>query len=193
MIFNFGSGSYWELMTDNIISSASSKAYSNDFSYSQILPYFLLSQELEVVVSSDKKYFNSTIFVSKDYWAKFFCMTRLSVPSKLPIVVDGAQYSLTSGSWVLQYNLTHMLSDNRYSVYTNVLRDDFSLLTITSVFKSSVWLERELSDFTNLNFIGLLDTRRLLLDYFEQKTSWQTHINNDKNFNESLYDVMLSY
>jgi len=64
-----------------------------------------------------------------------------------------------------------MLSDNRCSVYTNVSRDDFSLLTITSVFKSSVWLERELADFTGLNFIGLLDTRRLLLDYFEQRTS----------------------
>jgi len=32
-----------------------------------------------------------------------------------------------------------------------------------------------------------------LLDYFELKANCQTHINNDKNFNESLYDIMLSY
>lgn len=180
-------------MTDFVSSSFGIKVQCRGVFYSQMLPYFLLNQQLKVVVSSDKKYFNSTVFVHKDFWGKFFCMAKLVVPSKLPIIVDGLQYSSSTNSWIFQYNLTHLLSDNRYSVFTYVERDDFSLMTTTSVYKSSVWLERELSDFTGVNFIGLLDTRRLLLDYFEQKANWQTHINNDKNFNESLYDIMLSY
>lgn len=158
-------------MTNSTTISANTTAQSLNHSYFCTLPYFLLNQQIEVVTSSDRKYFNSTIYVDKNYWAKFFSMTKLSVPSKLPVVVDGAQYSIQSGNWVFQYNLTHLLSDNRCSVYTNVTRDAFSLLTITPIFKSSIWLERELSDFTGLNFIGLLDTRRLLLDYFEQKAS----------------------
>jgi len=180
-------------MTEITSSSLGTGARSRGVFYSQMLPYFLLNQQLKVVVSSDKKYFNSTIFVTKDYWGKFFYMAKLSTPSKLPVIVDGIQYSSSTNNWIFQYNLTHLLSDNRCSVFTYVERDDFSLLTTTLVYKSSIWLERELSDFTGVNFIGLVDTRRLLLDYFEQKTNWQTHINNDKNFNESLYDIMLSY
>lgn len=180
-------------MTEYTSSSLGTGAQSRGVFYSQTLPYFLLNQQLKIVVSSDKKYFNSTIFVTKDFWGKFFCMVKLVTPSKLPIIVDGVQYSLNTNNWIFQYNLTHLLSDNRCSVFTYVEREDFSLVTTTLAYKSSVWLERELSDFTGVNFIGLLDTRRLLLDYFEQKTNWQTHINNDKNFNESFYDIMLSY
>lgn len=162
-------------------------------SSNQYLPYFLLNQHLYVLVSSDRKYFNSTVFVDKNFWAKFFTLGKLTVPTKLPVIVDGIQYNPGSSNWVIQYNLTHLLSDNRCSVYTILSRDDFSLLSTSATYRSSVWLERELSDFTGINFIGLLDTRRLLLDYFEQKMSWQTHINNDKNFNEVLYDITLSY
>lgn len=173
--------------------STSNEVQRLNISYSPTLPYFLINQHLKIVVSADKRYFNSTVYVDRNYWARFFCMTKLTVPSKLPIIVDGIQYTTAANTWVLQYNLTHLLSDNRCSAFTYVSRDDFSVLTTTFTFRSSVWLERELSDFTGINFIGLLDTRRLLLDYFEQKTSWQTHTNNDKNYNESLYDIMLSY
>ena len=93
----------------------------------------------------------------------------------------------------MQFNLTTMLEDERLSLYTTVSQTDFALTTTTTIYPSSVWLERELGDFTGLNFLGLVDTRRLLLDYFEPKMSWQTHISNDKNYNESLYDISLSY
>ena len=66
-------------------------------------------------------------------------------------------------------------------------------MSVSPVYASCVWLERELSDFTNINFIGLTDTRRLLLDYFEEKTLWETHISNDKNYNNTIYDILLAY
>lgn len=62
-----------------------------------------------------------------------------------------------------------MLFDNRTNIHTVIALKDFSLNSVSSVYQSCIWLERELSDFTNINFIGLTDTRRLLLDYFEKK------------------------
>lgn len=162
-------------------------------SHTQFLPYFLLNQYLVVLVSADSKYFNSVLYVDKNYWAKFFTLAKITLPARLAVIVDGLQYGVTQSDHVVQFNTTQLLNDSRLSVYTNVPRAHYFLATTSYTYKSSIWLERELSDFTGINFTGLLDTRRLLLDYFEPKMIWQTHINNDKNFNETLYDVMLSY
>lgn len=86
-----------------------------------------------------------------------------------------------------------MLADERVTVHTSVRPSSYFIPTVSTIYKSCVWLERELSDFTNINFLGLTDTRRLLLDYFESKQAWSTHISNDKNFDNTLYDVCLSY
>lgn len=135
------------------------------------LPYFLLHQSVCVLSSTDSKYFNSTVFVDRQLWARFFSMNLISVPSRLPVIVDGIQFCSNETSWVVQFNLTHLLSDNRCSVYTTVPLTDSCLITVSSIYRSVVWLERELSDFTGINFLGLMDTRRLLLDYFEPKTA----------------------
>ena len=161
--------------------------------HNQFLPYFLVNQYLMVLVSNDSKYFNNILYLDKNYWAKFFTLTKLTFPTHLTAIVDGIQYSSTQSEHTVQFNTTQFLNDTRLSVYTNVPRVDYCLPTTSCVYKSSVWLERELSDFTGINFTGLVDTRRLLLDYFEPKMGWQTHISNDKNFNETLYDIMLSY
>jgi NADH:ubiquinone oxidoreductase 27 kD subunit len=44
-----------------------------------------------------------------------------------------------------------------------------SVSSLTQVYASSVWLERELSEFFGIYFSGLLDSRRLLLDYTKPK------------------------
>ena len=61
------------------------------------------------------------------------------------------------------------------------------------IYYTEVKGKQEGNNFTNINFVGLTDTRRLLLDYFEEKASWSTHISNDKNYNHILYDITLSY
>lgn len=156
-------------------------------------PQFLLNQATICLVNRNSKYFTKHYYLNRTLWAKFFLLQRLDLPQRLAHVVDGAQFSSSSNTWVLQYNLNVMLTDDRTTVNTSVNSNKFYLSSVSSVFKSCVWLERELSDFTNINFIGLSDTRRLLLDYFENKQVWQTHVANDKNFNNSLYDVCLSF
>ena len=118
---------------------------------------------------------------------------KIQIPNKLLYVADGLQFPTAVGSWVVQFNTNGMLTDSRLHLATVLPVSDYSLITSSTLFRSSTWLERELSDFTNIYFSGLTDTRRLLLDYFEEKQVCQTHVSNDKNFNNNLYDVNLSY
>jgi NADH dehydrogenase (ubiquinone) Fe-S protein 3 len=40
-----------------------------------------------------------------------------------------------------------------------------TIQTIFSLYKSSLWLEREMLEFYNINIVGMVDNRNLLLDY----------------------------
>lgn len=160
---------------------------------SPLSPQFLLSQSLRCLINSHSKYFSKTFFIDKNLWLRYYFMLKLQLPCLLPYVVDGAQHRVDSDSWIVQYNSNSMLSDERVSTCTTLSSGNFFLITTSTVFQSSIWLERELSDFTGINFLGLVDTRRLLLDYFEDKQQWQTHISNDKNYNNSFYDIFLAF
>lgn len=119
----------------------------------------------------DSNYCTKSVFLFRSLWAKFFLMSKLDLPSKLYFIVDGVQFKANSSSWGLQFNATRAISDSRVSVSTYVPVTDYSLPSTSTIYFSTVWLERELSDFSGINFLGLVDTRRLLLDYFEPKMS----------------------
>jgi hypothetical protein len=157
------------------------------------LPQILFGQTLYFLYDTRSRYFLKTVFIDKYLWPKYFLAASLQLPCPLFFVVDGVQYVNTSFSWTFQFNSSTMSTDDRTNVFTKVYSNSFWLPSISSIFSSALWLERELSDFTGINFVGLLDTRRLLLDYFEEKQVWQTHISNDKNFNNTLYDSFLSF
>lgn len=186
--------SYWVMMGFTLKDGSLGVNFRRTVSsFSTHLHYFLFAQSLFSVVSGDTKYFTKQVYVNSSFWPRFFLLNKLVVPNTLSIIVDGAQYRLNNLSWVVQFNTTSMLLDNRVNVYTNASLKNFSLLSVSPVYSSCIWLERELSDFTNINFVGLTDTRRLLLDYFEEKASWDTHISNDKNYNNTIYDIALAY
>lgn len=169
-------------------------AHSAKFGFQQHINFFsiLFNQTSYVTLSTSDRYFETNTVLDRSSWAKFFFYTKLTVSGRF-YIVDGFQFATERGSWVVRFNLNNFSSDTRLSCSTLLLSSSFFLQTTSSSFKSSVWLERELSDFTGLNFLGLSDTRRLLLDYFEEKKTWQTHISNDKNYNNLIYDVTLAY
>lgn len=86
-----------------------------------------------------------------------------------------------------------MFNDTRINVVTSIYNDFYQVTSTTCMFNSSVWLERELSEFTGILFSGLIDSRRLLSDYCGEKAAVKTHINNDKVFNNVFYDILLSF
>ncbi len=171
----------------------SRRVYSATFSSRTPTPFYLLNQTSFCLITNPMHYFTQHYHVSKNLWSKFFILFKLDTPYRLPYVVDGIQFATPGNVWIVQFNLNTMLTDERTTVHTSVKPSSFYIPTSSTAFKSCVWLERELSDFTNINFLGLTDTRRLLLDYFESKQVWSTHVSNDKNFNNTLYDVCLSY
>lgn len=152
----------------------------------------LLTQTLFVGSQSSDRYLSYFFFIDKNLWSKFFFYSLLNVGVRCG-VVDGIQFDSASSHWSVQFNLTSFSTDRRFSCITLLTRSGFYLTTTAWSYKSSIWLERELSDFTGLNFKGLVDTRRLLLDYFEEKHVWQSHISNDKNYNNLFYDITLSF
>lgn len=154
---------------------------------------FLLGQNLVHLCVSFSRYDTNINYLDAGFWAKYFFLLKLHIPCVLSYVVDGAQYKATPSHLAVQFNVNDMVSDIRASAIALVAHESFALSTIGQIFPSSIWLERELADFTGLNFTGLRDTRRLLLDYFEDRQAWQTHLPNDKNYNNSLYDICLVF
>lgn len=154
---------------------------------------FLLNTTSIWLFTTNPKHSVNAVFVERVFWAKLLLLMKIQVPNRLFYVVDGAQFPATATNWVVQFNTNTMLSDTRVHIITSLPVNDLTLTTTSTLFKSSTWLERELSDFTNIYFDGLVDTRRLLLDYFEEKQVYQSHVSNDKNFNNNLYDVSLNF
>lgn len=162
-------------------------------SSSSIYTQFLLSQTSYCLFNSQTKYFCKIFYVDKNFWFKNFSLSRLHANAPLTYVVDGSQSRLNADLWALSFNSNNMLSDERALFLTRVSTKSFFISSLSRLFPSTIWLERELSDFSGLSFLGLTDTRRLLLDYFEEKKVWSTHISNDKNYSNVLYDITLSY
>lgn len=160
---------------------------------SSLYTQFLLNQTSYCLYNTQTKYYCKTFYVDKNLWFKNFASTKLQICTALTYLVDGAQSRSNANIWTLAYNTNNMLTDERNLFLTQISTNFFYISSISKLFASSVWLERELSDFSGLNFLGLTDTRRLLLDYFEEKKNWSTHISNDKNYNNILYDITLSY
>ena len=133
------------------------------------------------------------MYVDSLYWLKPFLSPLLSVAHKGFYIIDAVQYKSINSSLVIHYNTTTMLNSNHLNIFTIIYNNNLKLSSISTLFNSCTWLERELSEFTGVVFLGLSDTRRLLLDYFEYKQVWQTHINNDKFFSSRLYDITLNY
>lgn len=109
---------------------------------------------------------------------------------KGPYIVDAAQFSNTLKTSTLVYTLNCMLDDKVFNINIDINRDLYIVSTLTTLYKSSIWLERELSEFTGLVFSGSLDSRRLLMDYTDCKGSTTIQNLDLKIFSNSWYEVI---
>lgn len=153
---------------------------------------FLLTNSMVSVYTVSNKYCLQLNYVERELWAKNFLLQKICIPNKLAYIVDGVQFS-SENELVVQYNCNSMLSDLRVNYYTELSRSSLSLVSVSTIYSSACWLERELSDFTNIFFLNASDTRRLLLDYFQVKQEVSTHINNEKSFSNMFYEVIFNY
>ena len=155
-------------------------------------PIFLLNYT-HYCVDIFSKYYFKTIYVDRFFWVKPFLYSLLDLSNRSFYIIDGVQFKHKDTHLIVQYNSNTMITSNHLNFFTKLPLACLNLISISSLFRSSTWLERELSEFSGITFLGLLDTRRLLLDYFESKQIWQTHIGNDKYYNSNLYDITLNF
>ncbi len=175
------------------LNSNSSLATSGANQLNVINSGFLISENTTVLYSSSNKYVNQILYVDQTYWAKINLLSRVTLPNNLLYLVDGAQFTSKGNITTFYYNYSSFSLDIRYSVYTSINSQNFQLLSISSIFSSSLWLERELSDFTNIFFCGLYDTRRLLIDYFQEKKYYVSHSKEFRSFSNFYYEVVINY
>lgn len=82
----------------------------------------------------------------------------------------------------INYFFSDVLNGTRYNLLYKV-KNNSNITSISSIYNSSVWVERELSEFNKINFIGIKDSRRLLTDY----TIF--NINNNNSFNTIISEL----
>jgi len=167
--------------------SKSRKIFNQDY-------LILLSGWIRYSYNLSDRGFTKSVAIPKAFWIYFFTNQSIDAPNSLFYVMDGLLFQTRGGSELtFQYNCNSLTTSSRINVSTHVSISNYSLASISSVVNSTTWLERELSDFSNILYIGLTDTRRLLLDYFEPKGLSQTHISNDKNYNNLVYDTNIVF
>lgn len=101
--------------------------------------------------------------------------------------VDITAFTFSKTNTVYTHNLFYNYS---FNLYINCVNNNSNQQTLTTLFFNRIWLEREVLEFFPITYIGLSDTRPLLLNYgdninylsratsvqpnFELKTSWHS-------------------
>jgi len=126
-----------------------------------LLPNFIRSIKLSVKETLVIELFTVidlpklAIFLLKHTTLCFSCLTDYICVDFLPVQFD-SRYSLYLVLLSIKLNLRILIN---YTVSTN------QTYSLSSIYKSVNWLEREIWDLYGLSFIGNKDMRRILTDY----------------------------
>lgn len=74
---------------------------------------------------------------------------------------------------VTVYNLHSLYSQNRVFVFVNSAYDSVTLDSVSELYSSSNWLEREASELSGITFVGKKDSRNLMLQYGDSTTPFK--------------------
>lgn len=93
--------------------------------------------------------------------------------------------------------ISHFLDLKIINFYNiNFKNNSFYSTSISNIFSNCIWLERESSEMFNITFLGLKDTRKLLLDYTTDRgvlsksyvtTNYSNYYKNYYSTNFSVY------
>ena len=124
--------------------------FNNTFSKIKILNGFILQIEINL------KYLFSTIFFLKKHSLCLF---------KLLIDITSYEFLGNKYRYILIYSLLNIETSLRIILKVKLKEYNTSLLSVSSIFCSANWSEREIFDFFGIYFFFNKDLRRILLDY----------------------------
>jgi len=97
--------------------------------------------------------------------------------------VDMTYFSKTNENNII-LNLSSYLTGNYYKLVFNLNDQITNFSSLSNIYSSFTWVERELSEANNINFLNLKDGRRLLSDYNLFKTD-------TNSYNTNSYDTLM--
>lgn len=96
-------------------------------------------------------------------------------------------FSINQKQQKVFYNFVNLLLS--YKIILITTPNSLKVVSLSTIFKNLVWLERELMDFSNLYITGLTDTRRLLVDYLQGRSYPTCTVNYSTTYNFRLQDL----
>ena len=160
--------------------------------YKLYFRYILLKANFSFINNLSQSEKNYNVFVSPRYL--YFLSLHLRFSSAFPLtqLVDIMSYELPrsatpqtanasvvtkESSSIVLYNYHSLVTQDRFFIFTqpdatsSVSSD--SVASITEIFSSANWLEREVSELNGVTFSGKKDLRNLMLQYGDASSPFQ--------------------
>lgn len=114
--------------------------------------------------------------ISKKKYLEYSLLLLTNLTS-IYFFIDATFYKTLNVKHLFLGNFYNYLSYIKYSFIVEILKNSncITLYSISTIYKGSSWVERELREFFQLYFVGLNDTRRLLTDYLEDNFYSETY------------------
>ena len=140
----------------------------------------------ELVIISN---YTSVNFSSR-YINKFFFFYRFFLSIDFAYIIDSFGTKTVNNILNTFYVCNAFLTDSGI-VLKKTVKNKNSSESISNIWSSNIWAEREASEFNKLEFTCLGDSRRLLTDYFYTKEYPETHKVNFLYYNYYFNDILI--
>lgn len=117
------------------------RKYSSLFTSTQListLEIFLVGDSVSTYYKDCGQHTTQHYYAEKLFLVKLALYNLISLPNKLPYIVDGIQYTYTSVDLILQYNFNFMINDLRLHVHTQISATNRYCNSLSTVYPSTI-------------------------------------------------------
>lgn len=150
--------------------------------------YSLTPNSLNIIKTNNTLSINYFEILLKNNFS-FFILLNLRFTFN-PLFITCLDYFLYKSNKSYNYilNVTSFLTNLRINLHLS-LNKKLILPSLSKLFMNTVWLEREIIDFSGISIFGLRDTRRLMLDYLQKREYPNTLKVYDFTYNHFVNDL----
>lgn len=132
-----------------------------------------------------------SFFFRKNFLHASVAHLRICISNHLYYILDGFQFLSKPNHMFYTQVVNSLLQDTLCTFNVEVCSSSLSIQSVSRFFESAGWLEREISEFSGILFVGNSDSRRLLLDYIDDKGVKSTHNSTWEDFSGAYSELLL--
>lgn len=159
------------------------------FVAANFLPFLGLTTAIYACFNSSVGFYS--FFFRKDFLRVSVAHFRICTPNSLYYILDGFQFLSKPNHIVYTQVINSLLQDTLFTFNVDINSSSLSIQSVSGFFESASWLEREISEFSGAVFVGNSDSRRLLLDYVDDKGVKSTHSSTWVDFSGTYGELLL--